>query len=63
VYFIVIYLLSFRSENNPDQHFIIVKFLKLTFGIRVVIGFKGMSLWLRVWLGSMINLVIMGALR
>jgi hypothetical protein len=43
-------------------HCITVKGLKLTFGIREVIGFRGMPLWLRVWLGSVINLVTVGAL-
>jgi hypothetical protein len=39
-------------------HCITVKGLKLTFGIREVIGFRGTPLWLRVWLRSVINLVI-----
>jgi hypothetical protein len=37
--------------------------LKSTFGIRAIIGFRGMPLWSRVWLGSVINLVIVGDLR
>jgi hypothetical protein len=37
--------------------------LKSTFGIREVIGFRGMPLWSRVWLGSVINLVTVGALQ
>jgi hypothetical protein len=37
--------------------------LKSTFGIRVVIGFRGMPLWLRVWLGSVISLVTVGDLQ
>jgi hypothetical protein len=36
--------------------------LKSTFGIQVFIGSKGTPLWLRVWLSSMINLVIVGYL-
>jgi hypothetical protein len=36
--------------------------LKSTFGIREIIGFRGMPLWLRVWLGSVINLVTVGDL-
>jgi hypothetical protein len=36
--------------------------LKSTFGIRVVFGFRGTPLWLRVWLMFVINLVIVGDL-
>jgi hypothetical protein len=36
--------------------------LKYTFGIRDVIGFRGTPLWLRFWLESVINLVIVGDL-
>jgi hypothetical protein len=36
--------------------------LKSTFGIREIIGFKGMPLWSRVWLEFVISLVIVGDL-
>jgi hypothetical protein len=52
----------FFCVKNLCVHCIIVKGLKLTFGIREVIGFKGTPLWLRVWLGSVINLVTVRAL-
>jgi hypothetical protein len=35
--------------------------LKSTFGIKEFIGFRGMPLWSRVWLGSVLNPVTMGA--
>jgi hypothetical protein len=35
--------------------------LKSTFGIREIIGFRGMPLWSRVWLGFVINLVTSGS--
>ena len=36
--------------------------LKSTFGIRVVIGLRGMPLCLGVWLKSMVNLVTIGSI-
>jgi hypothetical protein len=36
--------------------------LKSTFGIREIIGFRGMPLWSWVWLRSMISLVTVGDL-
>jgi hypothetical protein len=37
--------------------------LKSTFGIRAIIGFRGMPLWSGVWLGTVISLVTVGDLR
>jgi hypothetical protein len=36
--------------------------LKYTFGIKTFIGFGGKPLWIRVWIGFVINLVPMGDL-
>jgi hypothetical protein len=37
--------------------------LKSTFGITYIIGFRWKPLWLRIWLGFVINLVTVGDLR
>jgi hypothetical protein len=37
--------------------------LKSTFGIGEIIGFRGMPLWPRVWLMTVISLVTVGDLR
>jgi hypothetical protein len=36
--------------------------LKYEFGIKTIIGFTGMPLWSGLWLGSVIKIVIVGAL-
>jgi hypothetical protein len=37
--------------------------LKSTFGIRVIIGFKGMPLWSGVWIEIVLSLVEVGDLQ
>jgi hypothetical protein len=48
--------------KNLFIHYINVKGLKLTFGVREAIVFKGTPLRLRVWIGFVINLVTVGDL-